>query len=128
MDIKFLFAAIAVMFIVIISDYIKKRYKFDMNNVDISGLENIAKTEIALKKNKYAINKSTGKRRLVLLSYGENQATVMATLRQITGIDYNIAKQIVSSAPTTLMTNISEREAILNKKALEFVGAKCEIR
>lgn len=128
MDTKFLFAAIAVMLIVIASDYIKKRYKFDMDNVDISGLENIAKTEIALKKNRYAINKSTGKRKLVLLSYGENQATVMATLRQITGLDYNIAKQIVSSAPTTLMTNISEREAILNKKALEFVGAKCEIR
>ena len=128
MDTSFLFAAIAVMVIVIASDYIKRTYKIDLDNISLSEIENLAKTGIGSNKDKYAIKKSTGKRKLILLNYGDNKATVMATLRQITGIDYNEAKAIIDSVPTTVMTNISDREAILNKKALEFVGANCEIR
>lgn len=128
MDTSFLYAAIAIMLIVIASDYIKRRYKFDMDNVELSDLKILAKTTAGATNNKYAIKKSTGKRKLILLSSGDNQATVMATLRQITGVDYNVAKQIVAAAPATVMMNISDREAILNKRALEFVGAKCEIR
>ena len=52
----------------------------------------------------------------------------MATLRQITGLDYKEAKNVVESVPSTFMTNISDKEADLTKKALEFVGAKVEIR
>lgn len=128
MDTSFLFAAVAIMIIIIASDYIKKKYKIDLDNLSISDIEDFAKTEVGLNKNKYAIKKSTGKRKLVLLNSGDNKATVMATLRQITGLDYNAAKTIVDSVPTTVMMNISDREAILNKKALEFVGANCEIR
>lgn len=129
MDTRFLFAAIVVMLIVIASDYIKKRYNFDMDNVDGEELKNNIKTEIGfVKQNKSTIDKSTGKRKLVLVNCGDNKATVMATLRQITGLDYNSAKSVVDSAPVTVMKNISDREAILNKRALEFVGARCEIR
>lgn len=128
MDISFLYAAIAIMVIIIASDFIKKKYNIDLDNVELSEVKTIAKTEVGLNKNKYAIKKSTGKRKLVLLTSGDNQATVMATLRQITGIDYNAAKAIIETVPTTVMMNISDREALLNKKALEFVGAKCEIR
>ncbi|MBQ8458940.1 ribosomal protein L7/L12 [bacterium] len=128
MDPLFLFAAITVMLIVIISDYVKRKYHFDMDNVEFAKVQKMIYTEVGLNKNRHAIKKSTGRRKLVLLSSGDNQATVMATLRQITGLDYAAAKDIVSSAPTTVIMNISEREAILNKRALEFVGAKCEIR
>ena len=129
MDTKFLFAAIAVMLIVIASDYIKKRYNFDMDNIDSTELKTNINKEIGfIRENKFTIKKATGKRKLVLVNYGENKATVMATLRQITGLDYNSAKTMIDCAPVTLMKNISDREAILNKRALEFVGAKCEIR
>ena len=33
----------------------------------------------------------------------------MATLRQLTGLDYAAAKNIVKSAPAVLCTNISEK-------------------
>ena len=52
----------------------------------------------------------------------------MATLRQITGLDYLSAKKIVEAAPSTFMTSISDKEADLTKKALEFVGAKIQIK
>lgn len=128
MDTNFLYGAIIVMMIVIISDYLRIKYKIDLDHVKFSDIKKLAKTEVGMSKNKYAIKKSTGKRSLVLINSGDNQATVMATLRQITGLDYNKAKIIVESVPTTIMINISDREAILNKRALEFVGASCEIR
>ena len=93
-----------------------------MDNVDSTKL----KMMFASKKG--SIAKSTGEKSLVLINAGDNKATVMATLRQITGIDYDEAKKLVDSAPSVLMNNISEKEAELNKKALEFVGAKLEIK
>ena len=110
------------MLIFIARDFLKKRFNFDMDNVDSTKL----KMMFASKKG--SIAKSTGAKSLVLINAGENKATVMATLRQITGIDYDTAKKLVDSAPSVLMTNISEQEAELNKKALEFVGAKLEIK
>ena len=93
-------------------------------------VEDILKTVntlLALTKEQSAIQKATGTKKLVMLSQGKNQATVLATLRQITGIDYDKAKTLVHSAPSTVMTNISEEEAKLTKQALEFVGAECKI-
>ncbi|MBO5447224.1 ribosomal protein L7/L12 [bacterium] len=121
-DMKFLIAAIIIMLVFIARDFLKKRFNFDMDNVDSTKL----KMMFASKKG--SIAKSTGAKSLVLINAGENKATVMATLRQITGIDYAAAKKLVDSAPSVLMTNISEQEAELNKKALEFVGAKLEIK
>ena len=121
-DMKVLIAAIIIMLIFIARDFLKKRFNFDMDNVDSTKL----KMMFASKKG--SIAKSTGAKSLVLINAGENKAPVMATLRQITGIDYDAAKKLVDSAPSVLMTNISEQEAELNKKALEFVGAKLEIK
>ena len=121
-DMPFLYAAIALMVILIAREFLKRKFNFDMDNVDSTKL----KALLASKKD--AIKKSTGEKSLVLISAGENKATVMATLRQITGLDYYEAKKLVDSAPSVLMSNISEAEADLNKKALEFVGAKLEIK
>ena len=111
-DMKFLIAAILIMLVLIAREVLKKRYNFDMDNVDSTKL----KMMFASKKG--SIAKSTGAKSLVLINAGDNKATVMATLRQITGIDYNEAKRLVDSAPSVLMANISEKEAELNKKAL----------
>lgn len=76
----------------------------------------------------YVIKRSTGTNSLTLLDCGTNKATVTAMLRQITGINLENAKSIVESQPYTFMTNISSDEADLTKQALEFAGAKVEIK
>ncbi len=120
-DTTLLLCAIAMMIIVIVRDYLKKKYNIDMDKVIIS------KNSIHVEKAP-VINKGTGKNSLVLLDAGANKATVMATLRQITGLGYADAKKVIEFIPTTFMTSISDKEADLTKKALEFVGAKVEIK
>ena len=120
-DMTFLYFAIAIMLIVILRDLLKEKYNIDMDNISI-GKKNQPKVQIPV------INKGTGTHSLVLLDAGANKATVMATLRQITGLDYLSAKKIVEAAPSTFMTSISDKEADLTKKALEFVGAKIQIK
>lgn len=120
-DTTLLLCAIVMMIIVIVRDYLKKKYNIDMDKVIIS------KNSIHVEKAP-VINKGTGKNSLVLLDAGANKATVMATLRQITGLGYADAKKVIEFIPTTFMTSISDKEADLTKKALEFVGAKVEIK
>ena len=121
-DMKFLVAAIMIMLIFIAREFFKKRFNFDMDNVDSTKLKMLFASK------KGSIAKSTGSKSLVLINAGDNKATVMATLRQITGLNYDEAKRLIDSAPSVLMANISEQEAELNKKALEFVGARLEIK
>lgn len=129
-DKTLLFWAIVFMLIFIVKDFLKKKYNIDMDNIDvIKKLKQLQKhTNPNSKEQLHIINKGTGNHSLVLLDAGTNKATVMATLRQITGLDYNSAKAIVESAPSTFMKSISDKEADLTKKALEFVGAKIEIK
>lgn len=131
MDLFFLYAAIVLMLIIIIADFLKRKYNIDMDNIDISKLKKSSNKNLKMapKPNeKHVIKKSTGDKKLVLVDVGANKATVMATLRQITGIDYSSAKNIVDSVPSVVMENVSEKEADMNKKALEYVGAKVEIQ
>lgn len=74
------------------------------------------------------IIKNTGEKSLILLDCGENKATVIATLRQITGIDLAAANIATSNLPSILISQVSEQEAELSKQALEFVGATLEIK
>lgn len=130
MDMPYVYAALAIMLIVFAREFLRKRYGFDMDNFDVKKLKSlISGVNLPQKKEQedYVITRTSGEKSLVLADVGANKATVMATLRQITGIDYNAAKKIVDSAPLTFMTNISEEEANLTKKALEFVGAKVDI-
>ena len=131
-DMRFLYAAFAIMFIIFIREILRRYYNFDMDNVDKekikalfkSGFKPVKKQEAAL----VVINRSSGDKNLVLSDCGTNKATVMATLRQITGLDYKSAKTVVDSTPYMFMTNVSDKEADLTKKALEFVGAKVEVK
>lgn len=123
MDMRFLYAAIAIMLIVFAREFLKKKFNFDMDNVNLNKLKAVFNTS-----NKDAVVKSTGTKSLVLVDCGANKATVMATLRQITGLDYTSAKNIVESTPAVFMSNVSDKEADMNKKALEYVGATVEIK
>ncbi|MBE7713272.1 MAG: hypothetical protein E7Z87_05975 [Cyanobacteria bacterium SIG26] len=124
MNMHFFYAAIALMLIIICKEFIKKRYGFDSDKFDIGAFFHRFKP---INKS-MVIKRTSGKNNLIMVDAGENKATVMATLRQITGIDYRTAKQIVDTVPSQFLANISDKEADLTKKALEFVGAKIEIR
>ncbi len=130
MDMPYVYAAIAIMLIVFAREFLRKRYNFDMDNVSFDKLKALfsGQNNGSKKEEDCVIKRTSGDKSLVLSDAGTNKATVMATLRQITGIDYNSAKKIVESAPYTFMTNVSDKEADLTKKALEFVGAKVEIK
>ena len=135
LDERFLYGAIALMLLIILNEYIFKKYlHFDMDKFDVLKFTlNIRRfCQIYFKKffggKKFIIEKNTGSKNLAIVDSGENEATVMATLRQITGISYDHAKWIMNAVPTVFMTNISTDEAEMTKKALEFVGAKVEIQ
>ena len=134
LDERFLYAAIALMLIIIGRDLLKKYAKFDMDKFDvIKYIKNSKRMSIILGKKYFGkkdfiIAKNTGKNNLLLSDVGENKATVMATLRQVTGITYDHAKWIVEATPAIFMTGLSDDEADMTKKALEFVGAKIEIK
>ncbi len=121
MNMTFLICGILIMLIMIAREYLKKNYNIDMDKILIS------KNSIHIEKAP-VIDKGTGNNSLVLIDAGSNKATVMATLRQITGLGYADAKKVIEFIPITFMTSISDKEADLTKKALEFVGAKVEIK
>ena len=123
MDMRFLYAALAIMLIIFAREFLRKKFNIDIDNININKLKSALKPN-----NKDAVIKTTGTKSLVLVDCGVNKATVMATLRQLTGLDNAAAKNIVESAPAVFMSNISEKEADMNKKALEYVGAKVEIK
>jgi ribosomal protein L7/L12 len=137
-DNRFLIGAIIIMLVIIINDILKKKTSFDMDKIEVgiyfkNFANYIKRWFCAVTKRKYSqhnfvIEKNTGSNNLYLASYGENKATVMATLRQITGITYDHAKWIINAVPTVFIKNISADEADLTKKALEFVGAKVDIK
>ncbi len=122
-DMTLIWCAILLMLIVIVRDYLKKKYNINIDNINVTRNGFSKKTV-----NIPVINKGTGSLSLTMVDAGANKATVMATLRQITGLDYASAKTVVNSLPATFITSISEKEADLTKKALEFVGAKIEIK
>lgn len=123
-------AAIILMLIIIVREILRKRFGIDMDNIDITNLKNIKNLKASFKSQpaQSGVVKSSGVKKVILQNAGVNKATVMATLRQITGLDYQSAKNLVDRAPSTIMSNVSEKEAELTKKALEFVGAKIEIK
>lgn len=141
-DMTFLYGAIIIMLIVIVSDLLKRKYNVDLDNFEYepfkawfldgikSGFKPMKASANVVKpaQSEHVIKKATGEKTLTLLDCGANKATVMATLRQITGLDYMAAKKIVDSAPVIFMAEVSDKEADLTKKALEFVGAKVEIK
>jgi len=135
LDERFLYGAIALMLIIILNEYVFKKYlHFDMDKFDVlKFFKNFKRMCFVYNKKffgkkDFVIKKNTGQHSLILVEVGENKATVMATLRQITGITYDHAKWIADAAPTAFITDISADEADLTKKALEFVGAKVEIK
>jgi len=126
-DFDYLMLAVFVFVIFLVLFVSRKVFNFNIDNFIVSIFKRIVpgkkKTDETA-----AIKKSTGSKSLVLLDAGSNKATVTATLRQIMNIDLPTAQNMVAKAPVTILSNISDKEADINKAALEFVGAKLEIK
>ena len=126
-DFDYLFLAIIVFLLFLVLFVARKVFKFNMDTFVVSIFRKIFPEKKKIN-NATVINKSTGSKSLVLLDAGANKATVVATLRQIMVIDLPTAQSMVDNAPTAILSNISDKEADINKAALEFVGAKLEIK
>ena len=133
-DYMFLWGAVAIMAIIIIREILRKTLNVDMDKIDVtkavsdgfSGFDKSLRGEKSARN--HQIIKNTGECSLTLLDAGVNKITVLTTLRQITEIGLKEAKSIIDNTPSTFMINLSEEEANLTKEALEFVGAKVEIK
>jgi len=119
-------AAIFLMLLIIAREILRKKFNIDLDKIDVKNLKNI-KSQIKQMRTE-PVKRTSGNKTLIMKSAGVNKATVMATLRQITGLDYNGAKNLVEHTPSVIMTNVSEKDADLTKKALEFVGAEMELQ
>ncbi len=126
-DFDYLFLAVIVFVLFLVLFVARKVFNFNMDTVIVSIFKKIFPGKKKVN-DSVGIKKSTGNKSLVLLDAGNNKATVIATLRQIMGIDLPTAQNMVNNVPTAILSNISDKEADINKAALEFVGAKLEIK
>ena len=126
-DVEYLFLALIVFALFLVLFVSRKVFNFNIDKFIVSLFQKIIpgkkKTNLSV-----GIKKSTGNKSLILLDAGTNKATVVATLRQIMNIDLPTAQSMVDSAPAAILSNVSDKEANINKAALEFVGAKLEIK
>ena len=126
-DVEYLFLALIVFALFLVLFVSRKVFNFNIDKFIVSLFQKIIpgkkKTNLSV-----GIKKSTGNKSLILLDAGTNTATVVATLRQIMNIDLPTAQSMVDSAPAAILSNVSDKEADINKAALEFVGAKLEIK
>ena len=126
-DVEYLFLALIVFALFLVLFVSRKVFNFNIDKFIVSLFQKVIpgkkKTNLSV-----GIKKSTGNKSLILLDAGTNKATVVATLRQIMNIDLPTAQSMVDSAPAAILSNVSDKEADINKAALEFVGAKLEIK
>lgn len=130
-----MFAAVGLLIVWGVREYLIRSKNVNMDDINVSPYIRWFRLKVrrlyhkwrVSSKKSLMIDKQTGKNSLIMVNTGDNKATVMATLRQITGIDYNTAKSIVDDTPSRFMVNVSEKEAEMTKKALEFVGAEIDI-
>lgn len=122
------FALAVIVFIVYLVLLIaRKKFNFNIDTFIVSLFKGFSNRNKNVTQTPAAANTSARKS-LVLLDVGANKATVIATLRQIMGVDLPTAQNMVSQLPSTILSNVTEKEADINKAALEFVGAKLEIK
>ena len=65
---------------------------------------------------------------VILKEFGDNKINVIKEVRKITNLDLKEAKDLVESAPATVVTAVTKEAAAEAKAALEAAGAKVEIK
>ena len=127
-DFDYFMLAVFVFVIYLVLLVARKKFNFNIDNFIVSMFKKIFKRNQVEVQTSAASTSDSSNKSLVMLDVGTNKATVIATLRQIMGVDLPTAQNMVSKLPSTILSNVTEKEADINKAALEFVGAKLEIR
>ena len=65
---------------------------------------------------------------VVLTEIGDNKINVIKEVRKITNLGLKEAKELVESAPSSVMTAVSKEAAAEAKAALEAAGAKAQVK
>ena len=65
---------------------------------------------------------------VILKSVGDNKINVIKEVRKITNLGLKEAKDLVESAPATVITGVSKEAAAEAKAALEAAGAAVEVK
>lgn len=65
---------------------------------------------------------------VVLAEIGDNKINVIKEVRKITSLGLKEAKELVESAPSTVMTGVSKEAATEAAAALEAAGGKAQIK
>ena len=65
---------------------------------------------------------------VILKEIGDNKINVIKEVRKITNLGLKEAKDLVESAPATVVTAVTKEAAAEAKAALEAAGAKVEIK
>jgi large subunit ribosomal protein L7/L12 len=65
---------------------------------------------------------------VVLKGVGDNKINVIKEVRKITNLGLKEAKDLVESAPTTVISGVSKEAAAEAKAALEAAGAAVEVK
>lgn len=65
---------------------------------------------------------------VVLTDIGDNKINVIKEVRKITNLGLKEAKELVESAPATVVSGVSKEAAAEAKAALEAAGAKAQVK
>ncbi|MEZ4770139.1 MAG: 50S ribosomal protein L7/L12 [Caldilineales bacterium] len=65
---------------------------------------------------------------VVLTEIGDNKINVIKEVRKLTNLGLKEAKELVESAPSTIMTGVAKEAAAEGKTALEAAGAKAQVK
>lgn len=123
-----LYLAFVVSVLFVLEVVLRKKKGFDFQEYLVNKYKSFVNKRSKASSSFSPIVRATGSKSLVLLDAGTNKATVTATIRQIMAVDSVTAQKMVNAAPATILSHISDKEAVMNKQALEFVGAKLEIK
>jgi large subunit ribosomal protein L7/L12 len=65
---------------------------------------------------------------VLLVEIGDNKINVIKEVRKITNLGLKEAKELVESAPSTVVTGVTKEAAAEAKAALEAAGAKAQVK
>ena len=65
---------------------------------------------------------------VMLTAFGDNKVNVIKAVRELTGLGWKEAKDLVDGAPKAVKEAVSKADAEAAKKKLEDAGAKVEVK
>ena len=109
-DFDYFMLAVFVFVIYLVLLVARKKFNFNIDNFIVSMFKKIFKRNQVEVQTSAASTSDSRNKSLVMLDVGTNKATVIATLRQIMGVDLRAAQNIVIKMTSTILTIFIEKE------------------